>query len=310
MFRLRDRRSRAPGLARLNRLNQSPPTFDLQSHSDQSDGALGPSEVVRLAAQAGVQLLSLTDHDSVAGVAEAREAGARRQLRIVSGVEISALDTNHGDLHILGYLVDEHDHLLHERLKEFRSERESRAEAMADAIRQLGFELDDRALRRRAAEKKSIGRPHLAQAAVSHPANAERLAREGITDPSAFLVAYLIDGAPAYRPRAAPSVREAIETIHDAGGVAIWAHPFWDVNDPAEVLAAVERFRAVGMDGVECFYATHDRSQTELLADCCEQLNLLSTGSSDFHGPDHRDFSHFRAFSTYGRTPNLGPLGA
>jgi predicted metal-dependent phosphoesterase TrpH len=291
-------------------LDGTPPTFDLQSHSDQSDGELEPGEVVRLALAAGVQLLSLTDHDTVDGVAEAREAAAHLRLGIVSGVEISSLDASQGDLHILGYRVNERDPTLRRRLKAYRGERERRAEAMAEAIRQLGFELDERVLARRSREGKSIGRPHLAQAAMEHPANAQRLGQEGLTDPSAFLVEYLIEGAPAFRPREAPSVQEVIRTIHDAGGVAIWAHPFWDVEDPAEVLAAIDRFSAAGLDGVECFYATHDRTQTHLLADHCERLGLLSTGSSDFHGPRHRDFSRFRAFSTYGRTPNLGPLAA
>jgi 3',5'-nucleoside bisphosphate phosphatase len=265
---------------------------------------------VKLAAKAGVELLSLTDHDSVDGVPEAREAAARAGLRLVSGVEISALDASQDDLHILGYLVNVRDGTLRQRLEEFRREREHRAEAMASAIRQLGYELEESILRERSKEGKSIGRPHLALAVVEHPANAERLAREGLTDPSAFLVAYLIEGAPAFRPRQAPSVEEAIAVIHDAGGVAIWAHPFWDVEDSAEVLAAIDRFAAAGLDGVECFYATHDRLQSALLADHCNRSELLSTGSSDFHGPDHREFSRFRAFKTYGQTPNLGPLAA
>jgi predicted metal-dependent phosphoesterase TrpH len=291
-------------------LDEPAPTFDLQSHSDQSDGALRPSEVVNLAARAGVELLSLTDHDSVDGVPEAREAAAGAGLRLVSGVEISAIDAGQGDLHILGYLLNERDPGLRRRLETFRRERQRRAEAMAESIRQLGYELDERVLRERSEQGKSIGRPHLALAAVRHPANAERLAREALTDPSAFLVAYLIEGAPAFRPRDAPSVQEAIQVIHDAEGVAVWAHPFWDVKDPADVLAAVDRFAAAGLDGVECFYAAHDRMQSELLADRCDRSELLSTGSSDFHGPHHREFSRFRAFSTYGRTPNLGPLTA
>jgi hypothetical protein len=90
--------------------------------------------------------------------------------------------------------------------------------------------------------------------------------------------------------------------------VAVWAHPFWDVEDPDAVLEAIDRFRARDLDGVECFYATHTREQAELLADRCADLGLLSTGSSDFHGPTHRLFSRFRAFSTYGRTPALGPI--
>ena len=101
---------------------------------------------------------------------------------------------------------------------------------------------------------------------------------------------------------------EAIEAIHDAGGVAVWAHPFWDIEDPDEVLASIERFRAHGIDGVEAFYVTHTPEQTSLLAERCAELGLLSTGSADFHGPDNRIFSSFLAFDTYGHEPNLGPI--
>ena len=205
-------------------------------------------------------------------------------------------------------LVDHHDAVLRDRLQAWRADREHRAEAMAEALRELGYQLDETELARRRAEGKPIGRPHLADAVVRHPGNAERLASEGLAERSAFLVAFLIDGRPAFRPRTKPTIAESIETIHRAGGLAVWAHPFWDVESPDEVLASVERFRACGLDGIECFYATHTREQAELLADHCPSRGLLATGSSDFHGPEHRLFSRFRAFSTYGRKPILGPI--
>jgi 3',5'-nucleoside bisphosphate phosphatase len=296
--------------ATLARLNADPPTFDLQSHSRHSDGALEPREVLRAAAAAGVRLLALSDHDTVGGVREACEAASESGpgIRVVPAVEISAIDAGQGDLHILGYLIDDRDPVLLDRLEGYRAQREGRADAIAGAIRELGFEIDQAALDARAEKGESIGRPHLAQAVVSHPANAERLADEGRTDPSAFLVAYLIEGRPAFRARQGPSVSDAIRAIHQAGGLAVWAHPFWDIPEPDAVLETVERFRAYGVDGVECFYATHTREQTELLADRCAELGLLSTGSSDFHGPDHRQFRRFRAFSTYGREAVLGPI--
>jgi len=264
--------------------------------------------VVAAAAGAGVELLALSDHDTVDGVPEARDAAAALGLRLVAAVEISTIDAGRGDLHVLGYLIDDGDEALGERLRGYRAERGRRADAIAQALRDLGFELDEQTLEDRRAQGKTIGRPHLAEAVVAHPANAERLAAEDRLDPSAFLVAYLIEGRPAFAPRVAPSVGEAIDAIHDAGGVAVWAHPFWDVDDPDEVLDAIDRFHAQGLDGVECFYATHDRDQAELLADRCAELGLLSTGSTDFHGPDHRRFSGFRGFSTYGREAVLGPI--
>lgn len=286
------------------------PTFDLQSHSIHSDGALAPSDVVASAAEAGVELLALSDHDSVNGVAEALDAGERHGIGVVRAVEVSAVDGIYDDLHILGYGVDHQDSELLEALQGYRDDRELRAERMADALRELGYELDDAPLQARREAGKTIGRPHLSQAVVSHPANAKRLQAEGLAELSAFLEAYLIEGKPGFRSRTRPDVAEAIEVIHAAGGVAVWAHPFWDVKRPEIVLAAIDRFRASGLDGVECFYATFEREQAELLADRCQELGLLSTGSSDFHGPGHRLFSRFRAFSTYGREAMLGPIGA
>jgi 3',5'-nucleoside bisphosphate phosphatase len=289
-------------------LSAESPTFDLQSHSLYSDGALEPGQVVAAARQAGVELLAVSDHDTVDGVQSAADAAGEVGLRLVSAVEISSVDRDQQDLHVLGYLIDHHDSELRERLSGWREDREHRADAMGEALRELGYELDSSELDRRKAQGKPIGRPHLADAVVRHPANAERLRTEGLDERSAFLEAYLIDGAPAFRPRTKPTVGESIEAIHAAGGVAVWAHPFWDVADPDEVLETIERFRGWGLDGVECFYATHTREQTELIADHCAASGLLTTGSSDFHGPAHRLFCRFRAFSTYGREPTLGPI--
>jgi 3',5'-nucleoside bisphosphate phosphatase len=289
-------------------LSADPPTFDLQSHSLQSDGSLEPADVVAAAAQAGVELLALSDHDTVDGVQRAVEAATGLGLRLVPAVEVSSVDGDRQDLHVLGYLIDHDDRELRARLAAWRQDREHRAEAMADALRELGYELDESEIDSRRAQGKTIGRPHLADAVVRHPANAERLRAEGLDERSPFLEAYLIDGRPAFRPRTKPTIAESIETIHDAGGVAVWAHPFWDIDAADDVLEAIDRFRAYGLDGVECFYATHTREQAELLADRCSALGLLSTGSSDFHGPTHRLFSRFRAFSTYGRAPTLGPI--
>ncbi len=261
-------------------MSADPPTFDLQSHSLHSDGALEPGDVVAAGAQPGVELLALSDHDTVDGVQAAADAAAALGVRLVPAVEISSVDRNKQDLHVLGYRVDHHDDALRDRLSTWREDRERRAEAMADALRELGYEFDDSELARRRAQGKPIGRPHIADAVVRHPANAQRLHDEGLAERSAFLEAYLIDGKPAFKPRTTPTIAESIEAIHDAGGVAVWAHPFWDISDPLEVLEAIDRFRGWGLDGVECFYATHTREQTELLADRCAELGLLTTGSS------------------------------
>ncbi len=285
--------------------------FDLQSHSTHSDGELPAAEVVARAAGAGVELLALSDHDTIGGVAEALAAGEQAGVRVVTAVEISSIDATAKaprELHILGYRIDHTSPALAERLAEFLADREQRTLRMAAAMRELGFELDENELKRRVADGQPIGRPHVAAAVLGAPANAERLAREHIDDVGSLIRAYIIEGKPAFRMRATPTVEQAVAAIHEAGGVAIWAHPFWDIEDPAEVLDSVERFHALGMDGIEAFYVTHTKEQTELLANRCAELGLLSTGSSDFHGVNNRLFSRFLAFDTFGLEPNLGPI--
>ncbi|MDX6665833.1 MAG: 3,5-nucleoside bisphosphate phosphatase [Solirubrobacteraceae bacterium] len=285
------------------------PTFDLQSHSVHSDGHLPAAEVVQRAAAAGVELLALSDHDTVDGVDEALAAAAQCGIGVVPATELSSIDGTYDDLHVLGYGIDHTDPVLLTRLEEFRADREGRAGRMATALNELGFEIDDDLLAARRAAGKPIGRPHLAQAVIDHPANAQRLREEGTDDVSPFIVAYLIAGKPGFRGRTMPTVEQAIGVIHDAGGVAIWAHPYWDVDKPEDVAGAIERFAGFGVDGVEAFYVTHDEAQTQHVADLCAQRGLLTTGSSDFHGPDHKLFSRFRAFQLFDREPNLGPIG-
>jgi predicted metal-dependent phosphoesterase TrpH len=298
--------------------------FDLQAHSTHSDGALPAAEVVRRAADAGVQLLALTDHDTVSGVSEALAEAESAGLRLLPAVEISSIDDGAGgedgpggdvgarerrELHILGYAIDHEGPELTRRLEEFLSDREARTLRMAAALEELGFELDRTELSERQAAGKPIGRPHVAAAVLNAPANASRLRDEQIDDVGSLIRGYLIEGRPAFRLRETPTVAQAIAAIHDAGGVAVWAHPFWDISEDEEVLDSLERFHALGIDGVEAFYITHTREQTQLLADRAGALGMLTTGSADFHGPENRQFSRFLAFDTYGIEPNLGPLG-
>jgi 3',5'-nucleoside bisphosphate phosphatase len=284
------------------------PRFDLQSHSIHSDGALPPAEVVQRAASAGIELLALSDHDTVDGVDEALEAARAAGIAVVPAVELSAVHDCREDLHILGYGIDHHDQALAAHTAGARDERFTRAERMAAKLRELGFEVDERPLELRRDSGRAIGRPHLSQAVVDHPANRERLQREGLETVETFLPAYLIPGRPGYLPRERPTVPEAIGWIHDAGGVAVWAHPFWDVDSSQEVLETIDNFQTHGLDGVECFYVTHTRDQTELLVKHCTAHGLLRTGSADFHGPEHALFSRFGAFELYGLEPDLGPL--
>ena len=287
----------------------SSPAFDLQSHSLHSDGELQVADVVANAAEAGVELLALSDHDTVDGVDEALAAGALHGVRITPATEISAVDGQYEDLHVLGYGIDHRSALLQERLADARSVIASAAQTRwprgsgSSASRWTRPPID---ARKQAG--KPVGRPHLAAAVLAHPDNAGRLANEGHDSVSSFIPAYLIQGTPGYVARSRPTVEEAIGWIHDAAGVAVWAHPFWDIDDDAQVLSAIDRYSAAGLDGVEVFYTSHTEEQTLLLADRCAELGLLRTGSSDYHGPGHKLFSRFRDFDLHDREPNLGPI--
>jgi predicted metal-dependent phosphoesterase TrpH len=285
-----------------------PPTFDLQSHSIHSDGALPAADVVAHAARSGVELLALTDHDTIDGVPEARVAAAEHGIALSPAAELSAVHGDYEDLHILGYELDDADEDLRVALHDFRDDRARRIDEMAGRLRALGFELDDAPLAARRAAGKPIGRPHLADAVLAHPANAQRLRDEGIDGRNALFPPYLVPGAAAYVARSRPTVPQAIEVIHAAGGVAVWAHPFWDVDDETEALATLAAFVDAGLDGVEAFYASHTKQQTEALVRAAD--GLLLTGSADFHGPEHERFNTFRAFELHGLEPRLGPIGS
>ena len=152
------------------------PTFDLQSHSIHSDGALAASDVVARAAEAGMQLIALTDHDTIDGVPEAAAAASEHGIAFSVAAELSAVHGNYEDLHILGYELDPGDADLQAALHDFRGDRARRIEQMADRLRELRFELDDAPLRARRDAGKPIGRPHLADAVLAHPANVDSVA--------------------------------------------------------------------------------------------------------------------------------------
>lgn len=286
------------------------PTFDLQSHSVHSDGALPPSEVVARAAAAGVEVLALSDHDGVGGVIEAIEAGPEHGVHIVPAVEITAVDEQHDDIHLLGYLINHTDPVLIERLEAAKEERRLRGRLMASKLEAAGWQIDHSVLDRVEAAGSTVGRPHVAEALLVDPENAERLKELGLVTTGNVIHELLQRGKEAFVPRDHPTVEEAIGWVHDAGGVAVYAHPLFPAGKygNAAVEDAVRRYAAMGLDGVECFYITHTEEETRFLHSLAMELGLLTTGSADFHGPEHGDFNVFREFEIYGLEVNLGPI--
>src|SRR6185503_15494629 len=243
------------------------PLIELQSHSIHSDGQLPPAEVVAEAAKAGVTTLALSDHDSVAGVPEAEAAGRENGVEIVPAVEMSCVHEYAEDLHICGYWIDLEK--IEPACERAQQERRDRAAEIIENLRGFGFDLTLDDAIREAGGADSIGRPHIAKAA-------------GATgDLGPFFEEYLVPGAKAFVPRRWPHAEQAIALIHDAGGVAVIAHPYWDISEPGEV---DDLLRSLGADGVETFYPTHSERQTKHLLELCGELDLVPTGSSDYHG--------------------------
>lgn len=257
--------------------------IELQSHSTVSDGQLPPAGVVEEAAKAGVTTLALSDHDAIAGVAEAAEAAERLGIELVPAIEMSCVHPYAEDLHVCGYWVDLEK--IAPACDRAQQERVNRAGEIVEKLRGEGFDLTLADAEREAGDALSIGRPHIARAA-------------GATgDLGPFFEEYLVPGAKAFVARRWPTADQAIEIIHDAGGVAVIAHPYWDISDPKEV---EDLIRSLGADGVETFYPTHSKEQTEHLLRLCDELHLVPTGSSDYHGPTHKTFSKFGDYETYG----------
>jgi predicted metal-dependent phosphoesterase TrpH len=258
--------------------------IELQSHSTYSDGELEPAGVVEAAAKAGVTTLALSDHDAIAGVAVATAAAEHHGIELVAAVEMSCVHEFADDLHMLGYWIDTEK--IAAACERAQKERIKRAEEIVENLRGHGFDITLQDAIAEAGDALSIGRPHIAKAAGAKP---EQM--------GAFFEEYLVPGAKAFVPRRWPTADQAAELIHDAGGVAVVAHPFWDIDEPAHVRQLVE---ALDVEGVECFYPAHTPEQTKFVLDLCAERGLTPTASSDFHGPNHKTFARFGAYDTYG----------
>jgi hypothetical protein len=258
--------------------------IELQSHSTVSDGQLEPAAVVETAAKAGVTTLALSDHDAVAGVPEAIRAAADQRLELVPAVEMSCVHQYADDLHMLGYWIDLD--AIAPACERAQQERVNRAGEIVENLRSLGFNLTLEDAIAESGDALSVGRPHIARAAGTKP---EQM--------NAFFKKYLVPGAKAFVPRRWPTAEQAAALIHGAGGVAVVAHPYWDVKDPEQVERLIG---ALDLEGVEAFYPDHTRRQTEHLLAICRARDLTPTASSDFHGPTHKTFSRFGAYQTYG----------
>lgn len=248
--------------------------IDLHAHTVYSDGSATPGELVAGAAEQGAAAVAITDHDTVEGLAEGREAASRLGLEFINGIEVSA-EFSPGTMHILGYYIDDRHPGLLSTLEHLRRARELRNPRIAARLQALGLEVsyDEVA---ELAGNEVVGRPHFARVMI------EKGFAASMQD--AF-DRFLAKGAPAYVEKERPSPRDAIELIHAAGGVAVLAHPYQLKLDSAEeVERAVTELVGLGLDGIEAIYSRHTPEQRERYSSLAARLGLLLTGGSDYHG--------------------------
>ena len=246
-------------------------------HSTASDGELAAAALMDAAADAGVRVAALTDHDSLAGLAEARAAAAQRGLQLVNGVEISCRSDAH-DIHIVGLGIDPECPSLQEKLGEQMERRRQRAEQIAHRLAKLGLP-DVLAQASEGAPQGIPARPHFARALV-----AAGVCRQ---EKDAF-ARYLAQGKPAYVKTEWPGVEEAVAWIRAGGGVAVLAHPHRYKMTRTRLERLIRQFAEAGGQALEVVSANQDAASVRQLARFCTQYQLHASQGSDYHGPSMR----------------------
>jgi predicted metal-dependent phosphoesterase TrpH len=250
--------------------------IDLHLHTTASDGRLAPAELVDRVAAAGITTMSVTDHDTVAGLAVVRSVAEARGIEFIDGIEITAVHDGR-DIHMLGYFFDPSDRSLADFLVQQRRNRIDRVHEIASRLAALGVPVSvDRLLARAAARPgASVGRPAIARA----------LWKAGhVSSLQEAFDRYLAAGQAAFVPRSGRPPEEVIAAIHRAGGLASMAHP-GVTKQPLLMAALADR----GLDAIEVYHSDQTPEvRQELLAFAVER-HLLVTGGSDFHGDDGRD---------------------
>lgn len=249
--------------------------IDLHLHTRASDGAHEPSELVRRVWLAGIRTFSVTDHDTVAGLAEARDAAGRYGLTCIPGIEITSLEED-AEVHVLGYFIDPESETLAAGLTAQRADRIRRFRELGRGLDDAGLPIDVEAIIAATPHGRSIGRPQIAEALVraGHVASIRE----------AFDL-WIGEGRPAFVPRAAPSAARVCALIHEAGGLASIAHP--GCIRRADL---IERIAVTGPDALEAYHPDHDEATMIRIREMASRAGLLVTGGSDYHRDDgHHD---------------------
>lgn len=254
---------------------------DLHSHTNCSDGFHSPIELVYKARNAGIDILSITDHDSVNAIDEASVIGRNLGVEIIPGVEISS-DLRGAEVHILGYFVDTKNKDLEHYLEFFREERVLRASRIVNKLNSIGVALTMEDVMEKA-KNSAVGRPHIAQALVE---------KKFVGSYFEAFNKYIKNGGPAYERKVHLSPQSAFKIISDAGGLSFIAHPAnMDQSLIKELIEA-------GADGIEVIHPSHTNELTKFYRGIVNEYFLLESGGSDFHGGKREDDSKFGNYYT------------
>lgn len=264
--------------------------IDLHCHSTYSDGSLTPHELIQLAVSKRLTALALTDHDTIDGIEDFLAAAKDAPIEAVPGIELAACeaDSPHQSYHILGLYIGGASQRLRALLADVVKWRQERNVAIIERLNSLGIQITLEEVQALSGSGV-IGRPHIAQHLVQHGY---------VKDiPSAF-DRYLATGKPGYVYRRLPTPAEAIAAIHDAGGCAVWAHPFTRGN---YTVIQTQRFaielKNCGLDGIEAYYSLHTPTQQRNALSIARAVGLVVSGGSDYHGSR---FKHIDLATGYG----------
>src|SRR4051794_4830707 len=264
---------------------------DLHCHSTASDGTFAPADVVRLAKESGLSALSLTDHDSIGGIAEASAEAKKLGLDFISGIEISCEYPHPGTMHILGYGIDPNSSTLRDLTTTLLEGRDNRNPKIIARLQQLNVaitmeEVEQEAqadLAEKEGKKKPIGRPHIAAI----------LARKGyVSSIKQAFDKYLAPGGLAYFDKERLTMTQAVERIIGSGGLPVLAHPVQlRTENDAQLERVIKDLVDLGLAGMETIHSDHDDEHVAKYTALAGRYNLLTTGGSDFHGTNKKDIS-------------------
>jgi|GEM_PF-852039 len=265
-----------------------PIKVDYHLHSRCSDGKFSPEGVVKIAAEFGLREISVTDHNTLSHIQAAQETAEQLGMIFIKGCEITAR-VGKIDYHILAYGFTRQD-LLKDFFEKEKKKQEERALKTAQKLIELGWSLELSLLWEKKKFTETFGRLLIVQAILADPKNSERLERERIFSDDDFYSKYLGKGCSAYFPRKKPGIKKVIKLIHLSGGLAIWAHPIWTLNEYYTQMTVshlgenFRKMRRAGIDGLEVFYPGIKASQALTLYHMCWKYRLIVTGGSDWHG--------------------------